>query len=141
MKRFAVMIALLFASLVLLPAVGSAHAATAHTAKHDMVRLVDASPAGIQDTCWGGWLCGHIYNDDNARVLHITNHWPGRENPDYWRFLNPGQSYGGRDATEDADGFFVPDGCTATVAFVQRLGPGWHRVSNGQHIHVTDISC
>jgi hypothetical protein len=140
-KRIAATFALLFATLLPLLAVGSAHAAAVDTVSHDTVHSADASPAGIQDTCDFG-LCGHVYNDDDFYVLKITNHWPGRSDSGTWRWLLPGQSYGGRGGTEDADGLFVPSGCTATIAFVQKLGgPAWYRVYNGQHIHVTDISC
>jgi hypothetical protein len=42
---------------------------------------------------------------------------------------------------KDADGFRINSGCRGTVAFVQDLGPGWYKVYDGQHIHLTDIVC
>jgi hypothetical protein len=85
-------------------------------------------------------LCGDIYNDDNNQNLRITDDWPNRGSSSTWITLRPGEEsddYG----VEDADGFFIPSGCTGTVAFVQDVGPGWHRVHDHQDIHLTDIVC
>lgn len=96
--------------------------------------------AAMGECSLGGWLCGHIYNDDNNQTLRITNDWGHRSESGTWRTLTVGQS--SRDVgVKDADGFWIPSGCRGTVAFVQDVGSGWHKVRDGQHIHLTDIVC
>lgn len=87
-----------------------------------------------------GELCGHIYNDDNNQNLRITTNWGRYSDPATWRTLHIGQSSDDI-GVKDADGFMIPSGCRGTVAFVQDLGPGWYKVRDGQHIHLTDIVC
>lgn len=109
---------------------------------HPDVRLVSSSPpVGVLGNCsLGGMLCGHIYNDDNNQNLRITTDWGKRSNSATWRTLKVGQN-SKEIGVKDADGFWIPKGCFGKVAFVQKLGPGWYKVYDGQHIHLTDIVC
>lgn len=130
LKRLFATIAALVSGLLLLSGVAAADPAVREDA-----------PVGALGNCsLGGWLCGHIYNDDNNQKLRITTNWGKRTDPDTWRTLRVGQS-SDEIGVKDADGFRIPKGCTGTVAFVQDLGPGWYKVYDGQHIHLTDIVC
>ncbi|RAS65849.1 hypothetical protein C8D87_104400 [Lentzea atacamensis] len=85
-------------------------------------------------------ICGDIYNDDNNQNLRITRDWPSRNQSNSWVVLRPGESSDDH-GVKDADGFYIAPGCRGTVAFVQNVGPGWHRVHDHQDIHLTDIVC
>ena len=128
MKRVIAVVAALVVGVPLLSGVASAE-----------VRGVGGG-AGMGECSLDGWLCGHIYNDDNNQKLRITNDWGNRSDGDTWRTLNVGKSSDDV-GVKDADGFWIPSGCRGTVAFVQDVDPGWHKVRDGQHIHLTDIVC
>lgn len=137
-KRMVVFGAALVSGLVLSSGVAGADPLVAH----EDVQLVSSSPpVGAFGNCsLGGLLCGHIYNDDNNQNLRITTDWGNYSDSDTWRTLYVGDSSDDI-GVKDADGFMIPRGCTGTVAFVQDLGPGWYKVFDGQHIHLTDIVC
>jgi hypothetical protein len=86
------------------------------------------------------WVLSRCVPRSPARWLRITNDWGNRSDGDTWRTLNVGKSSDDV-GVKDADGFWIPSGCRGTVAFVQDVGSGWHKVRDGQHIHLTDIVC
>jgi len=109
---------------------------------HEDVRLVSmSSPVGTYShRCTIKLVCGHIYNDDDRYSLLITDNWAAFWDAGTWRILYPGQN-SGQIGVQDADGLYVPLGCVATIAFVQQVGPGWYKVADPQHIHVTNMVC
>jgi hypothetical protein len=120
---------------------GAAGADTAVVAREDVQLVSSEPPVGALGNCsLGGLLCGHVYNDDNNQNLTITTDWGRYSDSATWRTLRVGQS-SDEIGVKDADGFRINSGCRGTVAFVQDLGPGWYKVYDGQHIHLTDIVC
>jgi len=147
LKRSTLALLLTLVGMLALPFLGAAQeAAPAQSGSTSQptseIVLISTPPvAGTEGTCsFFGTLCGHIYNDDDQYNLRITDNWGAYWDPSTWRTLAPGQNSDGI-GVKDADGLYVWSGCTATIAFVQTLGPGWYKVYDGQHIHVTNISC
>jgi hypothetical protein len=44
-------------------------------------------------------------------------------------------------AAAGPDGFRVAPGCSATIAYLRNVGPGWLQVHDDQEIFVTDYRC
>lgn len=134
--------ALLLAGLLVPSTLATAHGMTDTTSYRDVQFVSSSAPVGIQFHCPIGTACGHVYNDDNVYNLRISDNlgaWNTPQFPLTWHILMPGQNSVGIGVV-DADALFVPDGCTATIAFVERLGPGWYKVFGLQQIHVTDLT-
>ncbi|WP_148081839.1 hypothetical protein [Streptomyces botrytidirepellens] len=89
----------------------------------------------------GGHICGNVYNRDNRYTLMITNDWGKHGNSSTWRTLKPGQN-GHHVGVKDVDGYWVGPGCKAKRSLGMRtVGPGWHKVRDGQKIQIVDIRC
>ncbi|MFC8126024.1 hypothetical protein [Streptomyces sp. NPDC057302] len=106
----------------------------------------DARPAPGEVTplgeCWvGGRICGNVYNRDNRYNLLITNQWGKHYDRSTWRILRPGQN-GHHVGVRDVDGYWVGPGCKVKRSLgLRTVGPGWHKVRNGQKLQIVDIRC
>ncbi len=99
-----------------------------------------ATVAAARGTCSFGVLCGWIYNHDDHIKLMVTSDWGRYKDRRTWRIVKPNST--GRDAgVQDVDGFYVGPGCKVKIAGVRWMGPGWHKIRDGQFVQVTDIRC
>lgn len=85
-------------------------------------------------------LCGNVRNHSGNRAVTITNDWGRKFEARTWRSLPAGKD--GPDINvRDIDGFFVPGSCKFTLAGVRTIGPGWHKVRDGQNVQISSIRC
>ncbi|MDN3059810.1 hypothetical protein PH213_35875 [Streptomyces sp. SRF1] len=103
---------------------------------------MERTASEIRGTCAiGGHICGNVYNRDNRYNLLITNDWGKHRNSSTWRTLKPGQN-GHHVGVKDVDGYWVGPGCKVKRSLgLRTVGPGWHKVRDGQKIQIVDIRC
>lgn len=137
-SRYSVIVALAAAAAVALPGTAAAHAAAGGGTGAEQT-TAEARPMG--ECSISGHICGNVYNRDNRYTLMITNDWGKHGNSSTWRTLKPGQN-GHHVGVKDVDGYWVGPGCKVKRSMGTRtVGPGWHKVRNGQKIQIVDIRC
>lgn len=93
--------------------------------------IVPTAPANAGIICNTTGICGVVINSTASnRSLLVATNWPTVGAPNTIR-LQPGQS--SKTYTKDADGFFIPYGCTGSST------PGWHKIVDGQLAQVRII--
>lgn len=93
-----------------------------------------AAPAAAGTLCNTTGLCGVVNNlSSSNRSLLVAKNWPLFGAPDTVR-VYPGQS--SKRYIRDADGYFVPYGCSAYTVGWGYVAPGWHKLTDGQTANV-----
>ncbi|EFL20385.1 hypothetical protein SSOG_00097 [Streptomyces himastatinicus ATCC 53653] len=137
-SRYSAIVTLAAAAAVALPGAVAAHAAAGGGTGAEQT-TAEARPMG--ECSIGGHICGNVYNRDNRYPLMITNNWGKHGSSSTWRTLKPGQN-GHHVGVKDVDGYWVGPGCKAKRSLGMRtVGPGWHKVRDGQKIQIVDIRC
>jgi hypothetical protein len=77
--------------------------------------------------------CGKVNNDKkSSRSLEVTGDWGSKKS----MMVSPGSA----STYRDADGYKVPDGCTAKWGYRYgprwKLGAGWHKINDAQTVYV-----
>ncbi|MFE2601031.1 hypothetical protein ACFXCZ_31830 [Streptomyces sp. NPDC059396] len=101
--------------------------------------VAEVRPLGTCEVA--GHICGNVHNRDDRYSLLITNDWGKRHKSSTWRLLKPGQD-GNDVGVRDVDGYWVGSGCKVKRSLgLRTIGPGWHKVRNGQKLQIVDIRC
>ncbi|MFB7598098.1 hypothetical protein [Streptomyces sp. NPDC056160] len=120
---------------------GPSAAATAPGAGSGGGHQLDAEVGPLSVCLFHGHICGNVYNRDDRYNLLITDNWGKYRNRSTWHVLKPGQN--GHDVgVKDVDGYWVGPGCKVKRSLgLRTVGPGWHKVRDGQKIQIVDIRC
>ncbi|MFK4149740.1 hypothetical protein [Streptomyces sp. NPDC004065] len=120
---------------------GPSAAATAPGAGSGAGHQLDAEVGPLGVCLFHGHICGNVYNRDDRYNLLITDNWGKYRDRSTWHVLKPGQN--GHDVgVKDVDGYWVGPGCKVKRSLgLRTVGPGWHKVRDGQKIQIVDIRC
>jgi hypothetical protein len=120
---------------------GSAAATTATGAGSNSAEQSGAEVRPLGVCTIKGRICGNVYNRDDRYSLLITDRWGKQHDRSTWHLLKPGQN-GRHVGVKDVDGYWVGPGCKIKRSLgLRTVGPGWHKVRNGQKLQIVDIRC
>ncbi len=94
----------------------------------------------------GQELCGRVINhEDSDKWLVVADNWncggSGTACGNKVRLYPGERSVDGADGMTDADGVYVPNGCTGKPAAHISWSPGWHKISNNIGYYTVKIVC
>ncbi|MFF0541156.1 hypothetical protein ACWDF1_37450 [Streptomyces coelicoflavus] len=112
------------------------------------LNLATASPAaaGGCTHVLGQELCGRVINSDASdKWLVVADNWncggSGTACGNKVRLYPGERSVDGSDGMTDADGVYVPNGCSGRMGTGGSWGPGWHKISNNLGYYKVRIYC
>lgn len=112
------------------------------------LNMAAAGPAAAGNCTYivGQELCGRVNNSSKSdKWLVVADNWncggSGTACGNKVRLYPGERSVDGSDGMKDADGVYVPNGCTGQVSQAVHLPSGWHKIKDNIGYQTVRIHC